>query len=410
MEFWSQFPSEDELLKQAAASGFQSSIYNVNAHLHTPYSFSAFYSVDHALQMAVKEDVKICGINDFFTTAGYEEWAKACTSFKVFPLFNIEFIGLSREDQENDVRINDPSNPGRIYISGKGLSFPSSLNDEHKRKLVQVQDASNNHSAKICEKLNEYLHSIAADIRLNYDDILNNNTKGLLRERHLAKILREQVFKYTIDETGRKVLLSRILGGDVGNLNIENHSLIEEAIRGKLLKYGGPAYIQENPDTFLDMEMVKEIIIKGGGIPTYPLLADSVNGGFTEFEENKQKLVENLKSKGIYSVEFIPNRNSTAALEEYATYFVENGFVVTFGSEHNTPALIPVKLITNSGDDLSDTLKKINHEGACIVAAHQYLFGRTGKGILNEYGVLVADMRDRLIRLGNALIQNFIKQ
>ena len=58
-------------------------------------------------------------------------------------------------------------------------------------------------------------------------------------------------------------------------------------------------------------------------------------------------------------------------LEKYAGYLVDEGFVVTFGSEHNTPALEPIRLRTRDSQDLSDRLKEINWRGACLVAAHQ---------------------------------------
>ena len=38
---------------------------SVNAHLHTPYSFSAFDTLTDALNRAVAENVKVVGINDF---------------------------------------------------------------------------------------------------------------------------------------------------------------------------------------------------------------------------------------------------------------------------------------------------------------------------------------------------------
>lgn len=50
---------------------------------------------------------------------------------------------------------------------------------------------------------------------------------------------------------------------------------------------------------------------------------------------------------------------------------MDEGFTVTFGSEHNTPALEPIKLRTRDCADLSDKLKQINWRGACLVAAHQ---------------------------------------
>ena len=44
---------------------------DVNAHLHTPYSFSAFSSIGEALDRASAEGVKVVGINDFYSMDGY---------------------------------------------------------------------------------------------------------------------------------------------------------------------------------------------------------------------------------------------------------------------------------------------------------------------------------------------------
>ena len=49
-------------------------IIDVNAHLHTPYSFSAFKDVRQALDMAAAEGVEVVGINDFYSLDGYREW------------------------------------------------------------------------------------------------------------------------------------------------------------------------------------------------------------------------------------------------------------------------------------------------------------------------------------------------
>ena len=72
----------------------------VNAHLHTPNSFSAFKNIDEALDMAVAEGVKVVGINDFYSTAGYKAWGEGCKARGLYPLFNIEFISLNEEDQK----------------------------------------------------------------------------------------------------------------------------------------------------------------------------------------------------------------------------------------------------------------------------------------------------------------------
>ena len=109
---------------------------SVNAHLHTPYSFSAFDTLTDSLERAVAENVKVVGINDFYTTAGYSQWDEECRKRHLYPLFNIEFISLHKADQEAGVRVNDPNNPGRTYLSGKGLACPATLPEPYASQLA----------------------------------------------------------------------------------------------------------------------------------------------------------------------------------------------------------------------------------------------------------------------------------
>ena len=119
------------------------------------------------------------------------------------------------------------------------------------------------------------------------------------------------------------------------------------------------------------MKTVQEIIEAAGGIPTYPFLADDAKGHFTDFEADLMKAADTLKKRGFRSVEFITTRNTTAVLEQYAGYLEDEGFIVTFGSEHNTPQMEPVLLRTRDAAELSPKLKAINWRGACALAAHQ---------------------------------------
>ena len=68
---------------------------DVNAHLHTPYSFSAFDSVSQAVRMAAEQGVKVVGINDFYSMDGYAAWDRETRAHGLYPLFNIEFISLN---------------------------------------------------------------------------------------------------------------------------------------------------------------------------------------------------------------------------------------------------------------------------------------------------------------------------
>ena len=343
---------------------------NVNAHLHTPYSFSAFDGVCQALDMAAEEGVQVVGINDFYSTDGYREWSEECGKRHLFPLFNIEFISLNVEDQAAGVRVNDPNNPGRTYLSGKGLAYPVILSGKEAQQLAAVKAESNAQVERMCGKLNAHLDAVKAGFNISFAEVRDTLTRGSIRERHLAKALRLAVDARPGCDNCKLALYEQIFGKPLKS-DLANAAAVENEIRGNLLKAGGAAFVPEDPKAFLPMETVQRIIEAAGGIPTYPFLADDAKGNFTDFEGDLMKAADTLKKRGFRSVEFITTRNTTAVLEQYAGYLEDEGFTVTFGSEHNTPALEPVKLRTRDAADLSDRLKEINYRGACIVAAHQ---------------------------------------
>ena len=323
-------------------------MFDVNAHIHTPYSFSAFSSVEEALDHAAAEGVKVVGINDFYSTDGYGAWKAGCAVRGLYPLFGIEFISLNAADQAAGLRVNDPNNPGRTYISGKGLAYPVILSGKPLRQLEEVKAESNAQVEAMCGKLNQWLKAEGKDIQLDFSEIREKLTMGSIRERHLAKALRLALYP-----------------------DAENPAKLENELRSKLLKAGGAAFVPEDPKAFLPTETVQEIILAAGGIPTYPFLADDAKGNFTDFEGDLMQAADTLKKRGFRSVEFITTRNTTAVLEQYAGYLEDEGFIVSFGSEHNTPAMEPVKLHTRDAAELSDKLKAINWRGACAIAAHQ---------------------------------------
>ena len=265
----------------------------VNAHLHTPFSFSAFRDIDDALDRAVAEKVKVVGINDFYTAEGYEEWADGCRKRGLFPLFGIEFISLNEEDQKAGLRVNDPGNPGRTYISGKGLLQPFKLDEPYASELTNVRNEANKQVEAMCEKLNGILTGKNASFILDIDWIKENLTKGSVRERHLAKALRLKVYENCDDNpTCIKNLLREIFGGKELKSDTDNLAGVENEIRANLLKSGGLAFVPETAEAFLPMQTVCKIILAAGGLPTYPFLADDAQGNYTDFERDLEHVAE----------------------------------------------------------------------------------------------------------------------
>ncbi len=378
----------------------------INGHIHTPHSFSAFPDIRLAFQMARKEGISILGINDFYTTEGYPEFALLAKQFKIFPLFNIEFMALQSDLQQAEIRVNDPNNPGRTYFSGKGLCYPVQMNEVSEKKIKNLQKESNRQTYQMVEKLNAFFAENKIDLHFNPVTIHTQLAKELFRERHLAQAIRIAVFEKERSAEGRKKLFERIFSGKDLKSPLENIALIENEIRNKLLKAGGTAFVPEDPKAFLSLQEVVEIITDAGGIPCYPVLLDDEKGGFTDYESNKESLLQELIRNNIFSIELIPGRNNCEILKDFVSFFHQNGFIITLGTEHNTPQLDPLKVSCREGVSLDRELSEINYQGAAVIAAHQYLIAFGEEGYLKGKKAKV-DEKGKFIELGKAVVAYF---
>lgn len=381
---------------------------NVNNHIHSPYSFSAFKDLSQAFELAVDEDIKVLGINDFFVADGYSEFYNTAIKNNIFPIFNIEFIGLLKEEQKNNIRVNDPNNPGRTYFCGKGLNYPFRLPAKYKIELDILKLESQKQIVEMIEKLNIHLKEVGVDMQFDYDEIKTRYAKELVRERHIAQALRIEVEQKISSENDKKETYKKIFSGKELKATLSDAASLEGEIRSNLLKAGGKAFVEEDENAFYEIPEIRDIILLAGGIPTYPVLLDNPKGECTEFEEDKEKLYKRLIELGVYSVELIPNRNDLNALTEFVEFFNQKGFVVTFGTEHNSPGLIPLTPVTRGNVPLSHELKIINYEGACVIAAHQYLKAKGEEGYLDIKGKAKIKEREDFILLGKAVIEKFL--
>jgi len=404
---FANYPDKQALLNDLKNNGGLKTLL-VNGHFHTPFSFSAFTEIEQPFKLAEAEGVQVLGINDFYTTDGYAEFAELALKYKIFPLFNIEFMSLQKDLQEAGVRVNDPANPGRTYMSGKGMTSPLVLGGEQLRLLEQVQHESNVQTAEMVKKLNVFLSEINAGFNFNFDGLKAKYAKNMLRERHIAKALRIAIDEKFSNPEDKKAFYTLVFSGKEVKSKLTDVAGLENEIRGNLLKAGGRAFVPEDPKAFLSLEQVKDIIITAGGIPCYPVLLDDAKGNFTDYEGDFVKLYETLRSKGVYSLELIPGRNTFAALKDFVTFFRSKNFLITFGTEHNTPLLDPIRVSCSGGVDLDEELELIGFEGACIIAAHQYLISKGEQGYLNADGDAKTKEYDSFVELGQAVINHFI--
>lgn len=379
----------------------------VNNHLHTPFSFSAFGSVEEALDQAVEEGVQVVGVNDFNSFDAYNAWCNGAFARHLFPLFNVEFIGLNKNEQQQGRKVNDPGNPGRTYLSGKALAHPLVLSPQTLERINGLKTEANNYVKLMTEKVNNWLATAGYPFQIDYVRMEQDLSYGQVRERHLARAIRLLAEQHFTVASELEAFYHFALNGIA--VDKTNEAQVENELRNALLKAGKPAYVEEDTNGFLDVETLCTIILEAGGVPTYPFLGDAVKG-FTDFERNPDEAVKKLRELGIWSVEFIPTRNDHEALKTYVTYLRDQGFVVSFGTEHNAPGRQPVKVYAKGGVALDETLQAINYEGACILAAHQYLFAKEGEGILDGSGRFKAEQRKDFVELGDDLISFVINR
>jgi hypothetical protein len=291
-------------------------------------------------------------------------------------------------------------------MCGKGLNFPLSMGKEKKEMLKVLLEESNRQTFLMVEKLNAFTDKQGIGFNFNPIEIQYKFAKNLFRERHIAQAIRTSIFEKFPDTEGRKTIFKILFGGKEVKSPLENIAALENEIRSNLLKAGGPAFVEEDPKAFFTLDEVNSIILGAGGIPCYPVLLDDPSGNFTEYESDWEKLFYSLTEKNIWSIELIPGRNDFNILKDFVIWFHKKGFLITFGTEHNTPQLDPIKIACRGGVPLDDELRKINYEGASVLAAHQYLQSRGEKGFLED-GKPRLNKRLDFIELGKAVIAKF---
>ena len=95
-------------------------------------------------------------------------------------------------------------------------------------------------------------------------------------------------------------------------------------------------------------------------------------------------------------------------MKEFVQFFHEKGFIILFGTEHNTPELTPLKVCCRDKVQLDEELKMIAYEGACIIAAHQYLRAQGAKSKIFQWNLLSLSEKSRLKILGKSVVERFV--
>ena len=116
----------------------------VNTHIHIPPNFSAFESAEDAVETATTEGVRVLGTSNFHDTRIYARFADAARAASILPLFGLEFISVLDDLHDAGTRVNDPGNPGRMYVCGKGIDPFMAPPPDAARLMAQARTADAN--------------------------------------------------------------------------------------------------------------------------------------------------------------------------------------------------------------------------------------------------------------------------
>ena len=375
----------------------------VNTHVHVPPNFSTFSTPEDVVESARAEGARAIGISNFYDQQVYGRFAELCRAAGIVPLFGLEFITLVPDLEAAGIHVNDPANPGRMYVCGKGIDPFREKSPQAATTATEIREGNDVRAAEMVRRLDAHLRDAGLTTTLTADAIVADVAARTgvpvewvsLQERHIARAVEEAITALPVEE--RAAVLEKAYGSPA-KASLDDTVGMQGEVRSRLLKAGTPGFAPEVP---LSFEAAYAYVLAMGGIPCYPTLADGVDP-VCPFEEPAAQLAAALVERGIRLAELIPIRNKSAVVDTYVAAFLAAGIEVVAGTEHNTADRIPFDPACTDGA-MSPTARAAFWRGTCIVAAHQARVAAGKAGYVDAQGVRAADVEE-LVTEGAAII------
>lgn len=357
-----------------------------NAHVHCHHSFSVFGPPADAVRAAWDAGVEVLGLNDFFTTAAATAFAEACAVADLPGFLCVECIARDDEAARAGTLLNDPGNPGKVYLCAKGVTRPDDAKAQTRLAQVRAQQEARNR--RLVEALDGHFRDRLGLPGPSWDQVIAQTPAGNTTERHVARAALIRLEALAAE--GRDLAdLGRILtGADLppGDAQRQDH------LRATLLKAGKPCYVPEDPAAFPSVAELRRLCLDLGAIPTYPILGNPVTNGEADLATH----LDRVQVWGFPVVELITPRNTPERIAEALAAGRERGMPVTDGTEHNTPTMEP--LITRAGTD--PRFAPALREGALVILGHTLVRAEGGIGFIDEDGRVPDGAHQRCLARG----------
>jgi hypothetical protein len=286
-----------ELLSHAAdlAAAEQAA---VNMHCHTFYSFNAYgYSPSGLAWLAKRSGFRAVGIVDFDVLDGVDEFMEACETAGVRGSAGLETRVFIPEFSDRE--INSPGEPGVSYHMGIGFTS-SAIPAEVASIQADMRQRAEQRNQGMVARLNAFLAPVSVDYQR---DVLPLTPAGNATERHLLKAY---IAAVEAAAAAPVAFWAEKLGLPVEKVAavIYKEADFQNLARSKLMKRGGVGYVQPGPDSFPTVDEVHRFVSACGALPCATWL-----DGLSQAEQDEEKLLELLISKGAAALNIVPDRN-----------------------------------------------------------------------------------------------------
>jgi hypothetical protein len=364
-----------------------------NCHIHTSESFSVFRSPSEAVWQAAREGLAVLGINDHYTVAGHEEFRKACKIAGIDAGFSMEAVGMDRAAEATRLLLNDPDNPGRVYLCGKGITRIPPDSSIAAQRLARMRAALERRNQEMTVKVGQLLRDRLGAEGPTWEDVRALTPHGNATERHVG---RAALVRLGAIAAARGLPVSEVIERCCGVAPPAgaDDAALQNFLRAKLLKAGAPCYVRETEDAFVSSEELRDMFLAFGAIPTYPVLGNPMTSG----EKDVEALLDRLEASGFYAVEVIPHRNTRERLAEIVSAARRRWWPVFNGTEHNTPEARPLL----DPFALDPEFEPWFRQSTALMLGHQAAVSRGEPGFVGEDGhPAIPDARTRFEHFSN---------
>ncbi len=377
-EIFGSLPDEDVLKTQPV----EKRVLRTNLHIHLPPNFGSIESVEDAITKAGAEEIVVLGASNYYDHSIYTAFARTAVNAGIAPVFGIEILTMNEKLRDAGILINDPKNPGKGYLCGKGLTCFDCISEDTLGIWNKIREGDKQRIIEMLDKVNNIELLQHQNIQLQYDEIAQAIADEkqvpvetvFLQERHIVQALQQVIFE-KVPIAARENFFQQLYHTEEP-VELENLVNVQDDLRNSLLKQGRIAYVDEQ---FVSPEEAADLVIGLGGYVSCPILIDGAPQ-ILPGEGTPQELTANLLQRQIAAAEFIPNRNDRKVLTDYVTTLRAHGITVGAGTEQNTATWIPLLPHCRNNVPLSDELSEIFWEGACVAVAHQYLRAKGKEG------------------------------